>query len=97
MRRNLDVVRQGLSGCARLRFALPGGGFYIFLQIDDASDTRSLAMRLIDEAGVGLAPGTAFGAGGEGFLRLCFARNPADILEATRRLAAWLDPRGLSR
>lgn len=90
IRRNLDVLRDGLGASDRLRFALPSGGFYLFLGIDTDLDTRSLAMRIIDEAGVGLAPGTAFGRGGEGFLRLCFARNPDDIVEATRRLVAWL-------
>ena len=49
-----------------------------------------LAFRLIDEAGVGAAPGFAFGPGGEGRLRLCFARAPEQVAEATRRLAAWL-------
>ena len=53
-------------------------------------DTRQLAFRLIDEAGVGAAPGYAFGPGGEGRLRLCFARAPALMAEATRRLAAWI-------
>jgi len=53
-------------------------------------DTRRLAFRLIDEAGVGAAPGYAFGPGGEGRLRLCFARAPSIVEEATRRLAAWL-------
>ena len=54
------------------------------------ADSRALALRLIDEAGVGAAPGTAFGPGGEGHLRLCFARDPAEIEEATRRMARWL-------
>jgi aspartate/methionine/tyrosine aminotransferase len=45
---------------------------------------------LIDEAGVGVAPGYAFGPGCEGRLRLCFARAPAEMEEVTRRLAAWL-------
>jgi len=47
-------------------------------------------LRLIDEAGVGAAPGGAFGPGGEGHLRLCFARDPVEIAEATRRMARWL-------
>ena len=45
-------------------------------------------MRLIDEANVGLAPGTAFGAGGERFVRLCFARNAEQLETAVARIAA---------
>lgn len=79
-----------LGGLDRLRFAPPEGGFYMFLSVVGEADTRKLAFRLVDEAGVGLAPGKAFGKGGEAFLRLCFAREPADIAEAARRIAAWV-------
>ena len=47
-------------------------------------------MRLVDEANVGLAPGTAFGEGGQGYLRLCFARKAEDLEETVRRLAPVL-------
>jgi aspartate/methionine/tyrosine aminotransferase len=53
-------------------------------------DTRSLAFRLVDEAHVGVAPGTAFGSGGERFIRLCFARRGEDMIEAAQRLSGWL-------
>jgi len=79
-----------LGGLERLRFAAPEGGFYFFLSVAGEDDTRKLAFRLVDEAGVGLAPGRSFGKGGEAFLRLCFARDPADIGEAARRIAAWV-------
>ena len=55
-----------------------------------ARDSRDVAIRLIDEANVRLAPGSAFGAGGEGHLRLCFARNAEDLDEAVRRLSRAL-------
>lgn len=80
-----------LGRSPRLRFAAPEGSFYFFLSIVGEEDTRKLAFRLVDEAGVGLAPGAAFGLGGAPFLRLCFARDPADIAEAARRIAAWAD------
>ena len=69
-------------------FAAPGGAFYLFFRIEGESDSRALALRLVDEANVGIAPGTAFGAGGGDHLRLCFARKAEDLQEATRRLAA---------
>jgi aspartate/methionine/tyrosine aminotransferase len=80
----------GFGGVERLRFAAPEGSFYLFLSIVGEPDTRKLAFKLVDEAGVGLAPGTAFGQGGENFLRLCFARPPEDIAEAARRIAEWV-------
>ena len=52
--------------------------------------SRDVAIRLIDEANVGLAPGSAFGAGGEGHLRLYFARKAEDLDEAVRRLSRAL-------
>ena len=85
-----DVITRGLAATGRVRFAMPQAAFYLFCAIDGETDSRALAMRLIDEAGVGVAPGSAFGPGGEGYLRLCFARAPEEIGEATRRLAGWL-------
>jgi aspartate/methionine/tyrosine aminotransferase len=85
-----DIVCAALAATGRCRFARPDGAFYLFFAVDGEADTKRLALRLVDEAGVGLAPGTAFGSGGEGFLRLCFARNPAELETATRRLAAAL-------
>ena len=84
------VLCDGLAATGRVRFFEPAAAFYLFCAVDGFSDSRALAFRLIHEAGVGAAPGSAFGPGGEGFLRLCFARNPAQIEEATRRMARWL-------
>jgi aspartate/methionine/tyrosine aminotransferase len=90
MREARDIVTQGLAATGRVRFAMPQAAFYLFCAVEGESDSRALAMRLIDEAGVGAAPGSAFGPCGEGYLRLCFARAPGEIAEATRRLALWL-------
>jgi aspartate/methionine/tyrosine aminotransferase len=85
-----DVLCEGLAKTGRARFFEPEAAFYLFFSVDGFSDSRALALRLIDEAGVGAAPGGAFGPGGEGHLRLCFARDPEQIAEATRRMARWL-------
>lgn len=89
-RRARDIVTTGLSGAGRVRFAQPPGAFYLFFAVAGESDTRALARRLVDEAGIGLAPGTAFGPGGEAYMRLCFARNEVQVGEATERLVRWL-------
>ena len=72
------------------RFAMPDGGFYVFFEVEGESDSRSLALRLVDEAGIGLAPGVAFGDPGASFMRLCFARDPIQLEEAASRLTRWL-------
>ena len=87
-RRNRAVLLEAFAREPRFRFAEPQGAFYLFFGVEDVTDTRALAFRLVDEANVGLAPGTAFGAGGQGYLRLCYLRKTEDIVEAARRLTA---------
>jgi aspartate/methionine/tyrosine aminotransferase len=89
-RRGRNILCEGLRATGRARFREPEGAFYLFFSVDGEADTRKLGLRLVDEANVGIAPGTAFGDGGEEFMRLCFARSPEQIEEATRRLVAWL-------
>lgn len=78
--------------------ALPGvrtgsapGGMYAFLQLDGFGDSLALAKRLVTEAGLGLAPGIAFGPEAEGWLRWCFASRDLDRLgQGVGRLERWL-------
>lgn len=86
----LDIVTKSLSATGRVRFARPGGAFYLFFAIDGVEDSMQSAMRLVDETGVGLAPGVAFGAGGEGFFRLCFNRDLGQIARASKLLEAYI-------
>ena len=55
-----------------------------------SQDSVAFATRLINEVGVGLAPGRAFGPSGEGRLRLCFAAEAATLSTALDRLAPAL-------
>jgi aspartate/methionine/tyrosine aminotransferase len=89
-RENRDLLCDALRQTQRADFATPAGAFYLFCALETKLDTRTLAFRLVDEAGVGVAPGTAFGSGGERFVRLCFARRREDMIEAARRLSNWL-------
>ena len=85
-----DLACQALSRTNRVRFGRPDGSFYLFFEIDGAADSRATAFEIIDRAGVGLAPGTAFGPGGQSFLRLCFHRNLDQLETAMNRLGNWL-------
>lgn len=81
--------------------ALPGvaltparGGMYAFFRLPGSGDSLETAKRLVREAGLGLAPGVAFGAQDEAsgsWLRWCFAsRDPQRLVQGVDRLQAWL-------
>ena len=80
------IVFEGLKATNRVTLSAPVGAFYQFFSVDGREDSRKLALDLVDSANVGLAPGTAFGPGGETGLRLCFARKSSDLVEAVARL-----------
>jgi len=89
-RQGRDIVCGSLAGSNSVRFAWPDGAFYLLFTVDGIADTSRLGLKLVDEAGIGLAPGTAFGPGGAPFMRICFARKAEDLSEAMRRLTGWL-------
>ena len=90
MRQCRDILCDGLTASGRARFAYPHAAFYLFCAFEGITDTRKLAFQLVEEAGLGVAPGSAFGPGGEEYVRICFARRSEEIEEATRRLTRWL-------
>lgn len=85
-----DAVCRILGDTGRARFAVPAGAFYLYFQIDGITDVRQAAFDIVDQANVGLAPGTAFEADGAGFFRLCFHRRIDEVEEAATRLAKWI-------
>lgn len=82
-----DTLLPLLTDTPGVRVATPQGGMYAFFQVEGEADSLAFAKRLVREAGLGLAPGAAFGAEGEGWLRWCFAsREPARLVEGVARL-----------
>jgi aspartate/methionine/tyrosine aminotransferase len=81
-----EMVFQQLASLPRVSLARPAGSFYAFFRIDGVDDSLAFAKRILAETGVGLAPGSAFGPGGEGHLRLCFAGSPAHLAAGLDRL-----------
>ena len=66
---------------------------YLFFRIAGRSDDSvALAKQLVAEAGLGIAPGAAFGPEGEGYLRWCFAASDALLAQGASRLASFLKP-----
>jgi aspartate aminotransferase len=86
-----DVAIDALRSYRRVEIVRPEGAFYAFPRVDGVTDSLAFAKRLLQQTKVGLAPGSAFGPMGEGYLRLCFARDPAQIAEAVERLRRLLD------
>jgi len=85
-----DLIVQGLQRFPRVRVAAPEGAFYAFARVDGMTDSLAFAKEVLSRCKVGLAPGAAFGLGGEGHLRLCFASAPARLAEALERLEPML-------
>ena len=88
-----QLAIEGLAGLNGVRLAAPDGAFYAFIGVDGLRDSLTLALSLVHEHGVALAPGSAFGEAGEGYLRLCFAQVPQRIERAMHRLRAGLQAR----
>ena len=86
-----DTLLPLLREIPGVQVATPRGGLYAFLRAPGSDDSLAFAKRLVHEAGLGIAPGAAFGAEGEGWLRWCFAsREPARLGVGAERLAAFL-------
>ncbi|MEP7300874.1 MAG: pyridoxal phosphate-dependent aminotransferase [Caldimonas sp.] len=86
-----DTLLPRLAALPGVTVAEPPGGLYAFFRIEGQADSLALAKRLVSEAGLGLAPGAAFGPEGEGWLRWCFAsHDPARLVQGVERLAAFL-------
>ena len=86
-----DTLLPRLAALPGITVAEPAGGLYAFFAVEGEPDSLALAKRLVAEAGVGLAPGAAFGPEGEGWLRWCFAsRDPARLVQGVERLRRFL-------
>lgn len=85
-----DIVCKILGDTGRARFSVPAGAFYLYFSIDGITDARQAAFDIVDQANVGLAPGTAFEKDGAEFFRICFHRRLDQVEESANRLAKWI-------
>jgi aspartate/methionine/tyrosine aminotransferase len=87
-----DTLVPLLAAIPGVQVASPRGGMYAFFKLDGFDDSLAVARRLVLEAGLGLAPGAAFGPEAAGWLRWCFAaKDTARLVEGVRRLRGWLE------
>ena len=86
-----DRLVTGLQAMPGIQVATPPGGMYAFFRVHGQEDSLAYAKHLVSAHGLGLAPGVAFGAEGEGWLRWCFAsKDPARLDQGLQRLAGAL-------
>ena len=86
-RRRRDYLVRELNAMG-LPTALPNGAFYVFSDISSTGlSDEDFALKLLKEGGVAAVPGSAFGPGGAGFLRMSYATSLPKIEEAVRRIA----------
>ena len=71
----------------------PQGTMYVFFQLEGERDSLALCKRLVADAGLGLAPGSAFGPEGEGAIRWCFASSTERLAQGVERFAGFLRQR----
>ncbi len=85
-----DRLVEGLNAISGVSCAEPQGAFYAFPNVSTFGLTSDdLADQILEQAGVALLPGTAFGANGEGFLRISYANSIENIELALERLARF--------
>ena len=90
-RRRRDAVVAGLNSLPGVRCLEPAGAFYVFPNVRGTGrSAEELARGLLDEAGVAVLAGTAFGRYGAGYLRLSFANSLDNLLEAIERMRRYL-------
>jgi aspartate/methionine/tyrosine aminotransferase len=93
LRENRDFCMGVLSKIKGVTIPAPDGAFYLFAKIDGVTDSFKFCKQLLMETKVGLAPGVAFGAGGEGNVRVCYASDRPILEEAMARVKLFLESR----
>ena len=90
LKSNRDFCLSALERMPGVTVPKPDGAFYLFPRIDGLSDSFDFCRRLLERERVGLAPGVAFGAGGEGSIRICYAASRSVLEPAMERLNRFL-------
>ena len=89
-RKARDFLVKNLAGISKVKVAVPTGTMYVFFKVEGMKDSLAFCKDLVRETGLGLAPGSAFGPQGEGFVRWCFAASEEKLADGVRRLKSFL-------
>jgi aspartate aminotransferase len=90
LKENRDFCLAALQKMPGVTVPKPDGAFYLFPKVKGAENSFDFCKRLLMETKVGLAPGVAFGAGGEGSIRICYAAERPILQDAMARLSLFL-------
>jgi aspartate/methionine/tyrosine aminotransferase len=93
LKENRDFCLATLATMPGVTVPQPEGAFYLFPKVDGVMDSFEFCRLLLLDTRVGLAPGVAFGAGGEGSVRICYAAELPILKTAMERLALFLGAR----
>jgi len=94
LRASRDHLAAALGRLPGVDVKVPQGAMYLFFRLPGADQSLALCKALVRDAGLGLAPGSAFGPEGEGFVRWCYACDTARLDQGVERLAGFLKARG---
>jgi hypothetical protein len=90
LKENRDLCLSALASMNGITVPKPDGAFYLFPRIEGLRDSFGFCKRLLEQTKVGLAPGVAFGEGGEGSVRICYAAERSILDPAMERLGKFL-------
>jgi aspartate/methionine/tyrosine aminotransferase len=90
LKANRDFCIEALAEMPRLTVPRPEGAFYLFPRVENLTDSFEFCRKLLIDTKVGIAPGVAFGLGGEGSIRICYAADKAILEPAMERLHTFL-------
>jgi aspartate/methionine/tyrosine aminotransferase len=90
LKANRDFCIEALRRMPGVTVPEPDGAFYLFPKIEGLTDSFEFCRQLLEQERVGLAPGVAFGEGGEGSIRICYAADRSVLEPAMERLAKFL-------
>ena len=91
IQKRVNFCFKALSSIESVSLPQPEGAFYLFPRIEGVTDSFSFALSLLKETKVSLAPGVAFGNGGEGSVRICCAADLSILEPAMERFAMFLE------
>jgi len=89
-RKARDFLIGHLREIPGVQVAVPSGTMYAFLKIAGVKDSLAFCKQLVRDVGLGLAPGSAFGPEGEGYVRWCFAAAEDKLADGVARLRSAL-------
>jgi aspartate/methionine/tyrosine aminotransferase len=93
-----DIVVDGLNEIPGVRCTRPQGAFYAFPNISGTGiNEKEMADRLLNEAGVAVLAGTAFGAAGAGYIRIAYTNSEDNLRKAVERVGTFIEAHGAAR